>query len=137
MKKIKEMGNSLINCCLTSFQKIQVLNTCIRPSITYACAVVPFNIKQMEYIDSSLLQVAKGCLKLGRSTGNAILMNDKNDYGIGCKSIFADTAQQATALLLNLLNDTNFNTQLHTLIGLKNQMQYMGNCPVTIRGSHK
>eukprot|EP00878_Enallax_costatus_P013234 GHUV01013835.1.p1 GENE.GHUV01013835.1~~GHUV01013835.1.p1 ORF type:complete len:792 (+),score=93.90 GHUV01013835.1:76-2451(+) len=87
LKEVREMTNNLKVSYASTQQKVRIINTCIRPAITYILTVSPFTASELRLVDNLLSSAYKQAYKLPKSMSTAATREDRNKGGLGCHSI--------------------------------------------------
>ena len=86
-------------------QRIHILNTIIKPKITYAYYVVPLSKPDIKKLDKVLNKLTKEICNLPNSTTNALTHLSHEDFGMNTTSILPNYIHCIGKQLLNALND--------------------------------
>jgi len=105
LRTTRDKVYNLTNSLASPTQKMLVLNTCIRPAITYAFPVMPYTPEDIETLDKILTQAAKKIYRLQRGTSNAFARDDVSNGGLGATSLAVEYHTRAVQSLTRALND--------------------------------
>ena len=86
-------------------QTMDIICTAIIPSIAYAFPVTPCSPQTINTWDSLILAAVKHKFKLWACTSNALLREDKQNFGMGCTSVAVEYHNRNAAALALSLND--------------------------------
>lgn len=77
VQSIVDKGNALLSSMASPSQCLQVLETCIRPYITYSFATGAYTKNDILRLDSLLTQIAKRAWGLSTSVPNGFVHEDR------------------------------------------------------------
>jgi len=106
LEKIRSQVNHLKSSQASTKQKLRVIETCIRPAITYAMAVAPYTLQEIRCFDRLLTRATKQAHKLSVSMSTAAAHQDIKLGGLGCHSLEVEYHTICTQRLIRGLNDT-------------------------------
>jgi hypothetical protein len=84
LEKIRNQVNHLKTSLASTKQKVCVIETCIRPAITYAMAAAPYTLPEIRCFDRLLTRATKQAYKLSTSMSTAAAHQDVRLGGLGC-----------------------------------------------------
>ncbi len=87
LEEIRSMTSKLRQSYVGPRQKERIIDTCIRPAITYTLSVAPYTLPELKCIDNLLSAAYKQAYKLPNSLSTAATRQDKRLGGLGCHSI--------------------------------------------------
>eukprot|EP00775_Hariotina_reticulata_P006754 gene6754-biopygen8553 len=105
LEKIRNQVTRLKSSQASTKQKIRVIETCIRPAITYAMAVAPYTLPEVRCFDSLLTRATKQAYRLSTSMSNAAAHQDIRLGGLGCHSLEVEYHTICVQRLVRSLND--------------------------------
>jgi hypothetical protein len=105
LKKAKQQGQLLANSPARLKQKIQILNTVIKPRIAYAYYAVPFSKPDIKKLDKIISKITKETCRIPRSTANILTHLSHANFGINATSLLPDYIHCIGQQLLQALND--------------------------------
>ena len=82
-----------------------LIETCIKPYITYSFATGAYTKNDIARLDSLVTQIAKGAWNLPQAVPNGMVHEDRDMGGLGVTSLLTDYAHCTAALLTQALND--------------------------------
>ena len=96
----------LLTISLASFtQKLRVIETCIKPVLTYCFPLAPYTAKEIDALDGVLVRITKAVFKLPHCAPRASILLSKEDAGLGVTSLWIDYIQKNTESLSSALSD--------------------------------
>jgi hypothetical protein len=122
---------------ISPVRALHLIQTVIKPKITYCLAIAPLSRAQLDRLDRLLCRIAKQCLLLPKSFPVRGTLMPRDQGGIGVTSLLVDTAQACAQLLTRQLNDTNnTNTDPSSLAiiaatSMRRQLDGLGHLPGT------
>jgi len=84
--KIANLTKSMLN----RRQKTRVLESCLRPMVTYTFYAAPYTISQLANLDSQFTLATKAFYKLGKGVSRAMTHEDISNGGLGCHSLLVE-----------------------------------------------
>jgi hypothetical protein len=87
-------------------QLIHLIQTRIKPTITYTMAVAPYRPKDIARLDRAIATIVKRCCNLPISTPSAAIHAPVENAGMGITSLMVDYIQITTATITRGLNET-------------------------------
>ena len=95
------MANS--PACLT--QKLKILNTVIKPRITYAYYAIPFSKLDIKKFDKKFSKLTKNICHIPKNTANILTHLPHENFGINATSLLPDYVRCIGQQLIQALND--------------------------------
>jgi hypothetical protein len=105
-ENLKQLAKSLYHTKATAGQQMKIINTKIRPAITYAFCVAPYTPMELRLLDSRLTQMTKRAYKQRHASPTAMVHEDPTNFGMGCTSLLVDYTHACIKQLTSALNDT-------------------------------
>ena len=99
--KLRSLGASY----LTPAQKLRVLETNVRPALTYHMSITPCAPQFLEKLDGMVGRFVKKTLGLVRCVPTAMLREEHAKFGLGCPSLTAEYAAACAKGLVDALQD--------------------------------
>jgi ribonuclease HI len=128
-QKLLETAKSKCDMLNASFatpqQKQKIVETAIKPSISYAFNVTPCIAADIKLLDSVMTNAVKRANGLPKSTPTAMVHEDVESFGLGCASLAAIYAQNNATALLEALRDEG-KMGVITRAVLQQQLEYLG-----------
>ena len=84
---------------------MQYIQASIRPYTTYSFPLGIYSLQDVKRLDSKLITIAKKAYGLGNATPNNLILEKKDNMGLGLDSLLIDYAQLNGAYLTRALND--------------------------------
>jgi ribonuclease HI len=109
---VKDSLRQLNASCLTTRQKVRVINTVIKPKLQYGFYAAPYTPAQLAAMDSLLTRAIKNAYWLKPYVSTAMAHEDVSKGGLGCASVTATYAQVQVKRLTLALNDDGIHGQL-------------------------
>ena len=103
--KVSKKGEQLRGSFASERQCINIIQTVLRPAITYAFPVVPYTANDIAELDKMMCGIAKSCTGLNTYHPNAMVHSGPHVGGLGIASLLVDYAHMATKALIQHLND--------------------------------
>jgi hypothetical protein len=134
-KEITTKATALLAADIPPVRALHLIQTVIKPKITYCLAIAPLSRAQLDRLDRLLCRIAKQCLLLPKSFPVRGTLMPRDQGGIGVTSLLVDTAQACAQLLTRVLNDTNnTNTDPSSLAiiaatSMRRQLDGLGHLP--------
>jgi hypothetical protein len=91
LDKIDSKGAALRRSTAAAKHKMKIIQTVIKPMITYAFPVAPYRAMDLKRLDSKIAQMAKEAYKQCRGTPTAMIMDDVDRFGLGTTSLLVDS----------------------------------------------
>jgi hypothetical protein len=123
------LGQQLCSSMATPTQALQVIESKIRPAVTYPLSLAPFTLLEMEHLDTALAQIARKCCHLPRSFPRYAAHASKSHGGLGVHSLVEDYVQITASSLAEAINDPG-TLGLTTSALLTMQQQRLAGLPV-------
>ena len=105
MKNIDIKGRNILSSFCSPAQKMQYIQSSIRPYITYSFCLGIYSPADLKRIDSKLIALVKKAYGLGQATPNNMVLQERDLMGLGLTSLMVDYAQRVGATLTRALND--------------------------------
>jgi hypothetical protein len=86
-------------------QKQRIIETCIRPAVSYAFAAAPYSLSEIKALDSQLTKATKQAYRLSTSLATVVAHQDKKLGGLGCRSLEVEYHLICHQNLVRALND--------------------------------
>jgi len=122
-------GRKLAASLASPRQCLHILQTVIKPSISYAFCVAPYTLTQLALLDKVLAGIARKCCRLQRSFPTCAILRHVDEGGIGLISLSVEYAQISTACLVRAHSDPGM-LGMVTRELLNTQRDKMGGAPV-------
>ena len=106
MTKARETLHRIVYGWASPTQKVHMINTLVKPQITYPFGIAPYTTAQLKAIDSMLDTAVKKALGQKRSMATALVREDIDAFGLGRPSLMVDYAQANARALTEALNQT-------------------------------
>jgi len=90
---------------LSRRQKIRILETCLRPMVTYTFYAAPYTLSQLTSFDSLFTQAIKSFYRLGKGVSRAMTHDNIENGGLGCHSLMVEYHTILTQRLLRSIRD--------------------------------
>jgi hypothetical protein len=90
---VRDLSRTLYHNRATCGQKVNMINTMVKPAIISSFMVAPFTAVQLRMLDGLVAGMVKRAYKLPRSTPTAMVMEDIAKFGMGCPSLLVDYMQ--------------------------------------------
>ena len=129
IKELVQKGRQLAASQASPRQCWRIIQTCLRPQITYTFGVVPYTMQEIGRLDRTLAGVVRRCCRLPRSMPTASILLSTEKAGMGLISLVVDYATIAAQTLTSAMNDTG-RLGLITRALLLHQRKVMGGAPV-------
>lgn len=105
IKTIKSYRQQLACSIASPEQRLQMIESKIRPAITYHFALAPYTIHEVEELDTALAQLVRHACRLPAGFARAGIQMGSAKGGIGVHSLQQDYIQAAVRNLTTVLND--------------------------------
>jgi hypothetical protein len=89
-------------------QVLRIIDSKIRPSITYSFGIAPYTIAEVEQLDKSLAQLVRSACQITRGFAQAGIQMSRQHAGLGVRSLMNEYVQISTASLVDALNDDGY-----------------------------
>ena len=129
---MRETTTAVTQSWATPRQKLALIETCIKPKVSYGFCVAPHTPAELDCLDVCMRTCVRNACGLPRYTPAAMLHSNKDDFGIGCNSLHTAYASTNVATLVSALNDKGrlgLITQ-HLLIA---QLKLVNRVPASLR----
>ena len=131
LSKIDDKGKRILASLCSPAQKLQYIQSSIRPYITYSFPLGIYSLTDIKRIDNKIVSLVKKAYGLGQAAPNNLILEEREQMGMGVTSLMVDYVQQTGAYLTRALND-NGPLGWSTQALLKHQHRCMAGMP-TIR----
>jgi hypothetical protein len=105
MNKLIKQTQLLLNSPATLKQKLKMVDTVIRPGITYNFYVVPYSMPNITKLDKKIIGLQKTICGLPKSTPNITTQLPHDQYGLDAHSLKIEYLTCIGKQLRNALND--------------------------------
>ena len=105
LQKAKQQNKLLALSPASLKQKIKILNTVIRPRITYAYYAVPFSKPDITKLDQIIGKLTKEICNIPKSSANILTHLTHENFGIEVPSLLPDYIQCIGQQLIQAIND--------------------------------
>jgi exonuclease III/ribonuclease HI len=105
LQTLKDTLRPLQHACITTGQKLRVINACIRTKLKYGFYVAPYTKSQLQVFDAVLARAYKHAYWLRPYVSTAMAMEDINKGGLGCTSTTVDYTMTQVDRLTKAIND--------------------------------
>lgn len=102
--KVKGMTTELKHSLLSAQHKLRIIESSIRPAITYAMCIAPYTEAELKLLDLLLTRAAKQAFKLPVTLPTAIAHTPQDKGGLGCYSLEVDHTVICVQRLCRALN---------------------------------
>ena len=102
---LQAQASKLNTSMLLPRQKLTYIHNCIRPAVTYAFPVSPYDVKGIQMLDNKMAAIAKQVQRLPRGFPNGMVLESKERAGMGVGSLFVNYGQLSAAHLTRCFND--------------------------------
>ena len=106
LQLVKDKSAAILASAASPKQKLQYIQTSIRPCVVYAVGIDAFTPQDIRQLDAAQSSIAKASFYLPVSTPGALVCRRQEDGGMGLQSLLVDFAQIAARSLTLALNDT-------------------------------
>jgi exonuclease III/ribonuclease HI len=130
MTKARETLHRIVYGWASPTQKVHMINTLVKPQITYPSGIAPYTTAQLKAIDSMLDTAVKKALGQKRSMATALVREDIDAFGLGRPSLMVDYAQANARALTEALNQTGSMATITAAL-LQAQLDDMGHAQTT------
>ena len=125
--RVRERLEHLRVSFATPAQKLRIIESAIKPAVTYAFCVTPYTKADIRTLDSAITNAVKRAYGLQPSAPTSMVHEDTKAFGLGCESLAAAYAHRnATALTESLRDKGRIGTI--TQAALQQQVRLLGNC---------
>jgi exonuclease III len=124
--RVRDLSRALYHNMATSGQKINMINTLVRPTITNTFMVAAYTALQIRTLDGLVAGMVKRAYKLPRSAPTAMVMEDTAKFGMGCPSLLVDYMQAKVKYLTEAVNHPSSYGTI-SLYLLRQQARTLGN----------
>ena len=104
VRTLQDKGKKVNASMLTPMQKLTYIQNSLRPAITYALPVCPYDVRAVKTLDYKLIAIVKKALRLS-SMPNGSLLQSRDKAGMGVTSLLIDYGQLFAAHLTRSFND--------------------------------
>ena len=135
---IKRMASRLIMCNIPPLSALSILQSVLRPRLTYCFCLTPFSLTDIHTLDDVLVTITRIIMGLaGRSGTNTafpsqLILCSAFHGGVGLSSLLKDYIAISTQTITRALNDTTSDLGLLTLAMLKQQLLTYGHMPAPL-----
>ena len=105
LRKLRQKLANLKRSKATPAQIAHIINTCIKPFITYSFPVVPYTDNDIHAMDKLLTAAIKFAYGLHVSNPTALAHEDIDKFGLGCTSLLVDLVQAQVQALTETMQD--------------------------------
>ncbi len=133
--KVRNLSRALYHNRATSGQKVNMINTLVRPAIISTSMVASYTALQIRTLDGLVTGMIKRAYKLPRSTPTALVMEDVAKFGMGCPSLLVDYMQAKVKYLTEAINHPSAYGTI-SLYLLRQQARTLGNLDDTQLGTY-
>jgi ribonuclease HI len=105
LDKVATKGAALRRSSASAKHKMKIIQTVIKPMITYAFPVAPYRATDLQRLDSKIAQMAKDAYRQCRATPTAMVMEDVDRFGLGTTSLLVDYAHSCVKHVTYAVND--------------------------------
>lgn len=128
--KLKAKLQALAKSFAAPAQKLRIIETCIKPMITYTFHVAPYTHQQLSAIDSIIATAVKQSYGQRKSMPTALVHAPESEYGLNCPSLLVDYMHAHIKNLLQALNDAEPYGIISKAI-VKDQMRRVGQLAIS------
>jgi ribonuclease HI len=122
IRTIQTKAEAIRHSMASDWQKLRLLETILRPAITYSMATTSYSSQAINKMDAHIARAARTCLGLPSSTATVALLLPKEQSGMGIKSLWCDYVNRSIQNLTNCLNDTGrLGTVTRAILQLQNK----------------
>jgi hypothetical protein len=101
LNRVRDLSQVLYHNMATSGQKVNMISTLVKPTITNTFMVAPYTALQIRTLYGLVAGIA---YRLPRSTPTAMVMEDTARFGMGCPSLLVDYMQAKVKYLTEAIN---------------------------------
>jgi exonuclease III/ribonuclease HI len=105
LEKLRKQVKHLHWSYASTRQKQRIIETCLRPAVSYAFAAAPYSLSELKALDSQLTKATKQAYRLSTSLATVVTHQDKKLGGLGCHSLEVEYHQICNQNLIRALND--------------------------------
>jgi ribonuclease HI len=105
LDKLASKGAALRRSSAAAQYKMRIIQTVIKPMITYAFSVAPYKAMDLKRLDSKIAQMVKAAYRQCRGTPTAMIMEDTDRFGLGTTSLLVDYAHACIKHVTYATND--------------------------------
>ena len=105
MANIEQKGENILSSLCSPSQKVQYIQSSIRPYVTYSFPLAIYSLQDIKRLDAKLIQIAKKAYGLGNATPSNMILEERENMGLGLDSLMLDYVQLNAAYLVRALND--------------------------------
>jgi ribonuclease HI len=129
-KTIREKVQRIAQSWAAPAQKVRLIESCLRPAITYALPVAPYTATQIHSLDRLLLSGVKKAWGQRHSMPSALAHEDRERFGLGCHSLMVEYAHISTQTLVRALRHQGTMGVVSRAV-LEQQRRWVANCMET------
>ena len=104
--KLSQQVEALAHSYASTHQKRRIIETCMRPALTYAFSVAPYSKAELRSLDALLTKATKKAFGISATTSTALAHEDTSKGGLGCHSLEVEYNLVCHQRLVRALNDT-------------------------------
>jgi hypothetical protein len=135
LSTVRDLSRALYHNRATCGQKVNMINTMVKPAIISSFMVAPFTAVQLRMLDGLVAGMVKRAYKLPRSTPTAMVMEDIAKFGMGCPSLLVDYMHAKVKCLTEAVNHPSPYGTI-SLCLLRQQARTLGNLDDTQLGTY-
>lgn len=129
LETIRAYGMRIRDSMARMGQVVDLVNSKIRPAVTYHLSLAPYTVAQVEQLDRALANTVRAACRLPRGFAQAGIMLPRDKGGMGLRPLMSDYVQSTTSALVHRLNDQG-PLGVVTRGLMKAQMQKWGRSPL-------
>ena len=133
LSQIDQKGEKVLSSLCSAPQKIQYIQSSIRPYVSYSFPLAIYSLEDIRRLDAKMVKIAKKAYGLNGAAPNNLILEEKEKMGLGLTSLMVDYAQLNGAYLTRALNDDG-PLGWSTKALLKFQHNIMMGMPILSRG---
>lgn len=126
-------GQQLIAAKVSPRRALHIIQTSLKPKITYSLSLAPFSIADLTIWDLIIARTAKTCMRLPKRMPGRAMMLPTSQGGVGICSLVQDCMKFCTSALVRALNDTS-TLGIITQAALRTQLKQVEDLPCDILG---
>lgn len=102
---VRLKAKNLVRSRIPGGAKLHIIETCLRPSLAYGLALVPYNCVDLKVLTSVLNTSTKQAVGLTAAAPSAMAQAAPERGGMGCNSLQVEAAVEPAQRLVRCLND--------------------------------